>query len=664
MLDEGVDVNWQSSDTKTCGLHVAAKHGTKVGGADCQTADNCQKKGHMDVCDVLLERGANVNCQNRFGWTPMHFAVSSGFLEMVELLRSYGAFSDVLNRQQQSPIDLARQHGYSRIEDVLRGRPPRSATMVKQDQLKMQKKSVDVVVPEAAGSVVVSTGSAKSAEKQLSKAMAAGDLAGVIAALDAGADVNHVNPTTSICPIHVAVKQGKLDIARVLLERGADVNTQTKAGWTPMHFAVNKSSIEMAELLRDFGGKSDTLNEWLKSPTDIARDKKDEAMLLVLRRKGNARSAERRTDEPAAASASVSPRPSAEPVESTAVAAAPIVAENAPVTESPPSPEESAPKEVVAVAPQEPVVVAVPKGNDNNAHPSGATSPRGIKSPRVSIFTKKPKEVGPLKRDDEQARLIEEAMRKKKLEQKQAKPPTSKKPGFFVKLRGKKSSNNTADNRKSLPVDSNQLVAPSATNQPQLDSPEGIESRPDAPLKESPKKEAEVVAAPVVAAAPVLLVEEANKDGESGESQDSSAEEKKDATPAANAGELTSGTTSTTGSTSSSEKPKLDKRSSSFESLSALRGACAAPGCNCSKFSVAKDSSNSMCDGCGHFPSQVGLPLSFLLLKVIFFFFCFSIKRPVLLQVLVFRLRHLRLRLLLSVLANRRSLRADLFLEF
>jgi ankyrin repeat protein len=95
-------------------------------------------------------------------------------------------------------------------------------------------KTPGAAIPDAKPVVKAST----SLEKKLAKAVKAKDGPGVMDALKAGADVNWVNPITSIAPLHLAVKQNDLEITRLLLEQGADPNTQTKAGWTAMHFAV------------------------------------------------------------------------------------------------------------------------------------------------------------------------------------------------------------------------------------------------------------------------------------------------------------------------------------------------------------------------------------------------------------------------------------------
>ena len=52
-----------------------------------------------------------------------------------------------------------------------------------------------------------------------------------------------------------------------------------------MHFAVNTGNHELAEMLRAHGARADVVNEWLKAPLDLAKDRKDDVMLEILKRK-------------------------------------------------------------------------------------------------------------------------------------------------------------------------------------------------------------------------------------------------------------------------------------------------------------------------------------------------------------------------------------------
>jgi ankyrin repeat protein len=75
--------------------------------------------------------------------------------------------------------------------------------------------------------------------------------------LDAGADINARNrhkfagPGNS--PLSAATYMQRADVARFLIERGAEVNQDDNAGFTPLHLAAANGSVEIARLLLDGG---------------------------------------------------------------------------------------------------------------------------------------------------------------------------------------------------------------------------------------------------------------------------------------------------------------------------------------------------------------------------------------------------------------------------
>ena len=121
--------------------------------------------------------------------------------------------------------------------------------------------------------------------KLLHRAVRENDRGGALEALDSGADANWANPSTSTAALHIACKLGHTKLALLLIQRGADVNAQTKSGWIPMHFAVNTGLLELVELLHSHGGRADIVNEWMKTPLDIAKERKNEEMLEVLKKR-------------------------------------------------------------------------------------------------------------------------------------------------------------------------------------------------------------------------------------------------------------------------------------------------------------------------------------------------------------------------------------------
>ena len=82
-----------------------------------------------------------------------------------------------------------------------------------------------------------------------------GDLAGVQAELDKGADVNAKNES-GVTPLLWAAWKGHKEVAELLIANGADVNAKMSKGWTPLNITIEFEHSEIADLLRKHGGKT------------------------------------------------------------------------------------------------------------------------------------------------------------------------------------------------------------------------------------------------------------------------------------------------------------------------------------------------------------------------------------------------------------------------
>ena len=82
-----------------------------------------------------------------------------------------------------------------------------------------------------------------------------GDLAGVQAELDKGADVN-AKDYRVMTPLHYAAANGHKEIAELLIEKGADVKAKDEGGKTPLDVAIQFKELEITNLLRVIGGKT------------------------------------------------------------------------------------------------------------------------------------------------------------------------------------------------------------------------------------------------------------------------------------------------------------------------------------------------------------------------------------------------------------------------
>ena len=95
------------------------------------------------------------------------------------------------------------------------------------------------------------------ADAKLFTAIEAGDMAAFRAALDAGANVNgrdmNMKPVMASTPLMVACRTGQFDMARELVERGADINAQTGVGATAFLLAAEHPGT--SEFLQYLQGK-------------------------------------------------------------------------------------------------------------------------------------------------------------------------------------------------------------------------------------------------------------------------------------------------------------------------------------------------------------------------------------------------------------------------
>ena len=62
--------------------------------------------GSVEVCNLLIESGADVNARQQGGWTPLHAAVAAGNKELEALLLEHDADTAVTNDEGKTVEDL------------------------------------------------------------------------------------------------------------------------------------------------------------------------------------------------------------------------------------------------------------------------------------------------------------------------------------------------------------------------------------------------------------------------------------------------------------------------------------------------------------------------------------------------------------------------------
>ena len=85
-------------------------------------------------------------------------------------------------------------------------------------------------------------------------------------------NVNSQDFTDSATPLHVASERGYLEVARTLIERGADVSAQNKDGHTPLHLASQAGRLEVARILIERGADVSAQDRDCQTPLHLASE--------------------------------------------------------------------------------------------------------------------------------------------------------------------------------------------------------------------------------------------------------------------------------------------------------------------------------------------------------------------------------------------------------
>jgi ankyrin repeat protein len=69
------------------------------------------RNGHLDICRLMIDKGAQVEAKNSYGCTPLHFAAFFGHVEIVCLLCDRGADVEAHSNAGWRPLHEAAYNG-------------------------------------------------------------------------------------------------------------------------------------------------------------------------------------------------------------------------------------------------------------------------------------------------------------------------------------------------------------------------------------------------------------------------------------------------------------------------------------------------------------------------------------------------------------------------
>uniref|UniRef100_A0A915Q6N0 Poly [ADP-ribose] polymerase n=1 Tax=Setaria digitata TaxID=48799 RepID=A0A915Q6N0_9BILA len=227
--------------------------------------------GHLVVAELLVKHGANLNAVDKWGYTPLHEAALKGKFDVCKLLLLSGADPKRKGRDGKTPLDVVRE-GAEDVYDLLRGDDAVLEAAKEGDVEKIRK----IVIP--------ATVNCRDVRGRFSTPLhlAAGynNLEVARFLLENGAEVN-LKDKGGLIPLHNASSFGHLEIAGLLIEYGAEVNHPDKWGYTPLHEAAQKGRTQICSLLLNNGADITLKNNEGLTALDITSTEDTKELLMA-----------------------------------------------------------------------------------------------------------------------------------------------------------------------------------------------------------------------------------------------------------------------------------------------------------------------------------------------------------------------------------------------
>uniref|UniRef100_A0A6G1SKH3 Poly [ADP-ribose] polymerase n=1 Tax=Aceria tosichella TaxID=561515 RepID=A0A6G1SKH3_9ACAR len=236
LLSDKANVNAQDNEGRTP-LHAACNH------------------AHKTVAEKLIEAGADVNLADKTGWTALHFAltrkhkneikIQDKYWDVVELLLAFGADPYLESRSNNN----SKKTCLDRIRDEEQKREVRLAHLtfllsdLHPDDPIGRAKTIDkfLYVEDFFELVKIGDDNIERIQQLITPNVLKMRLA----------------ERENITPLHRAAGHNHLDVAKLFIDSGANVNATDDLGRIPLHNAAQYGHIEMIELLIEAGSEVD-----------------------------------------------------------------------------------------------------------------------------------------------------------------------------------------------------------------------------------------------------------------------------------------------------------------------------------------------------------------------------------------------------------------------
>ncbi|XP_036002058.1 ankyrin-2b isoform X32 [Fundulus heteroclitus] len=286
-LKGGVDIS-TSNQNGLNALHLAAKEGhvdlvqelLDRGAA----VDSSTKKGNTalhisslagqaEVVKILTKRGADINSQSQNGFTPLYMAAQENHLDVVRYLLENGGNQSIATEDGFTPLAIALQQGHNQVVSILLENDTKGKVRLPALHIAARKDDT-----KSAALLLQNDHNADVQSKQC-------PVHGVCHCLQMMVNRTTENGKSGFTPLHIAAHYGNVNVATLLLNRGAAVDFTARNGITPLHVASKRGNTNMVRLLLDRGSQIDAKTRDGLTPLHCAaRSGHETAVELLLER--------------------------------------------------------------------------------------------------------------------------------------------------------------------------------------------------------------------------------------------------------------------------------------------------------------------------------------------------------------------------------------------
>ncbi|KAM4043143.1 ankyrin repeat domain-containing protein 6 isoform 2-T3 [Anomaloglossus baeobatrachus] len=221
---------------------------TKHGRTPLHLAAN---KGHVNVVQILLKAGCDLNLQDDGQQTALHRAAVVGNSDILAMLIQEGCALDRQDKDGNTALHEAAWHGFSHSVKLL------------------VKAGANVLAKSKAGNTPLHLACQNGHSQSCRFLLLAGSRADL---------KNHAGDTC----LHVTARYNHLSVIRILLSAFCSVNEKNQAGDTPLHVAAALNHRKVIKVLLEAGADASLLNNAGQIALDTARHHNNSDVALLL----------------------------------------------------------------------------------------------------------------------------------------------------------------------------------------------------------------------------------------------------------------------------------------------------------------------------------------------------------------------------------------------